>query len=494
MLRFWNALVGAVYNALNNGMFNGLFGLLDTLFRYAFAGPVFNVDAVTTAALGYTYANGSSGVGATLTKGSAGAFPTTDGVVQFLGMLVLVTGESTAARNGYYTLTRLGTSSVPAQLTRNTAWDTAAEMIGGSGFYGNNKNATVGSSSAGKVWLYTGASSPTVGTTGLTFAPASLLNSAAGASGTPPWGPVRLMTAASVPAYTYATSTQTVTYTVAGAQTVDGQTTALGDRIWLNNGAAAADQGLYVVTTKGGAGAEVWTRAPDANTSGQFVPGKLLETGPDGTANGNVIMELTSAAPITLDTTSITIGAPTNVMNVSGAQTITGAKTFATATLLLRNAAATFSATFTFLGTQARAIAFPDLAGPVAITGQTTSSTTPGAGGTTQPAFTGADPTAAMGNTITGFTGSTTGKVTTITAGGATVAAHALAGATVTDGTVETTIADNSALTATTGTITTVTALSATITATGSIYTLPAPVGSVASHTHTGAAHTHTNG
>lgn len=75
-----------------------------------------------------------------------------------------------------------------------------------------------------------------------------------------------------------------------------------------------------------------------------------------------------------------------------------------------------------------------------------------------------------MTHVLTNFTGTTAGTTTTITAGGAVVAANALAGGTVSDGTVESRIISNSALTATTGTIVTVIGLGAVITATGNAY------------------------
>ena len=94
---------------------------------------------------------------------------------------------------------------------------------------------------------------------------------------------------------------------------------------------------------------------------------------------------------------------------------------------------------------------------------------------------------AAISPTLNGFTGTTSGNVTTISSGGASVNAHALAGAVVTDGTIETTILDNSALTASTGTITTVLPLAGTITATGKAYQL---VGTVAAPAFTGETYT----
>lgn len=78
----------------------------------------------------------------------------------------------------------------------------------------------------------------------------------------------------------------------------------------------------------------------------------------------------------------------------------------------------------------------------------------------------------ALTPTLNGFTGTTAGNVTTVTGGGAVVVLNALAGATITDGTVETVVISNTALTATSGTITTVTPLSAVITATGVAYVL----------------------
>ena len=87
------------------------------------------VLAATTAALPTaTYANGTAGVGATLTATANGAFPDQDGVSIPLNGRVLVKNEATAANNGIYVLTQVGSGSLPWILTRATDFDTTAEM------------------------------------------------------------------------------------------------------------------------------------------------------------------------------------------------------------------------------------------------------------------------------------------------------------------------------------------------------------------------------
>lgn len=134
---------------------------------------MYQADVVTTTNLGYTYANGTLGVGATLTGGSNGAFPTTEGVVPFDNMLVLVAGETTKANNGLYVLHPVGDANTKAVLTKTTDFDASAKIINGTLF-----GIRLGSTNGGKVWAYTGASTPTVGTDDQTFAADSVVRSA----------------------------------------------------------------------------------------------------------------------------------------------------------------------------------------------------------------------------------------------------------------------------------------------------------------------------
>ncbi|BCR31327.1 tail fiber domain-containing protein [Aeromonas caviae] len=86
-------------------------------------------DVATTANLDATYANGSSGVGATLT-GNVMAALSLDGVTVTVGMRVLVKNQTAAAQNGIYTVTSAGSSTVAWVLTRATDADTTAKLAG----------------------------------------------------------------------------------------------------------------------------------------------------------------------------------------------------------------------------------------------------------------------------------------------------------------------------------------------------------------------------
>lgn len=115
---------------------------------------------------------------------------------------------------------------------------------------------------------------------------------------------VRLATAAAPAAYSR--STNVITFSANGSQSVDGVATVLSDRILLKDGAAGADNGIYTVTTKGTGGvAEVWTRATDSDTSAEVTAGMYCWT-EEGTANADTGWLLTTNNAITLNTTSLT--------------------------------------------------------------------------------------------------------------------------------------------------------------------------------------------
>ena len=171
-------LVAASNNSVPNQYYRPIFNLINFLFRWATgSAQVFWSNTLQASNLAGTYANGTAGVGATLTKASAGALGTIDGVTPYLGMTVLLTAQSTPAQNGLYYVTNLGSSSAAWVLTRWGGFNQSAEMINGCAFY-----ITSGTTYAGQVWAYTAASSPTVGSTSLTFAVDSLLRAAIAAT------------------------------------------------------------------------------------------------------------------------------------------------------------------------------------------------------------------------------------------------------------------------------------------------------------------------
>lgn len=83
--------------------------------------------ATTTALPAVTYNNGSSGVGATLTANSAGVI-VIDGYTPVLNDRLLIKNQATTLQNGIYSLTTLGTVSVPAVFTRVPDNDSTSEM------------------------------------------------------------------------------------------------------------------------------------------------------------------------------------------------------------------------------------------------------------------------------------------------------------------------------------------------------------------------------
>jgi hypothetical protein len=150
--------------------------------------------ATTTALPANTYSNGSSGVGATLTStcSSSCPAPTVDGTAATLGVRIIVKNEATAATNGIYTVTTVGTGSTQYVLTRATdantpgignpneiGYGTASFVTGGStnvnsSWSVNSTVTTIGSSAIN--WINNSASQNVTAGTGLSFT-GSTLNS-----------------------------------------------------------------------------------------------------------------------------------------------------------------------------------------------------------------------------------------------------------------------------------------------------------------------------
>ena len=124
--------------------------------------------AATTANLNATYANGASGVGATLTNAGAQAAFAVDGYTAALNDRILVKNQTTAAQNGAYTVTTLGSGSTNWVLTRSTDMDTAgsgADQVGPGDYF----FVIRGTQNAGTSWVVTTPLPITIGTTPITF-------------------------------------------------------------------------------------------------------------------------------------------------------------------------------------------------------------------------------------------------------------------------------------------------------------------------------------
>lgn len=81
------------------------------------------VVATIGANLNATYANGTSGVGATLTNSGTQAVFSLDGVTPSVGSRILVKDQTSTFQNGIYSLTNAGSASTNWILTRTTDYD-----------------------------------------------------------------------------------------------------------------------------------------------------------------------------------------------------------------------------------------------------------------------------------------------------------------------------------------------------------------------------------
>lgn len=123
------------------------------------------VAAASVAVLPFspTYSNGTAGVGATLTAGSNGVL-TIDGYTVLLNDRILVQNQVSAFQNGIYTVTTLGTVSVPYVLTRATDSNTPIGVEAGTATFATNGTANVD-----KGFLQTTTGTITIGTSNLVY-------------------------------------------------------------------------------------------------------------------------------------------------------------------------------------------------------------------------------------------------------------------------------------------------------------------------------------
>ena len=132
-----------------------------------------NTVAVVTSLDSYTYANGTSGVGATITANANGAWDSadSDGVSLSVGDAVTIpstaitSGLSNASEAGIYTVTSVGGAVSTWVFTRAVPSDQSVEWLKGRICRVNAGGSTYGS----KFYQFQGTSNPTIGTDALTL-------------------------------------------------------------------------------------------------------------------------------------------------------------------------------------------------------------------------------------------------------------------------------------------------------------------------------------
>jgi len=124
-----------------------------------------SVHAASRSALTATYANGSAGIGATLTNSGALAALVLDGVtISTIGQRVLIKDQASTFQNGIYTLTTAGTGAVAWVLTRSTDYNRVFQI--GPGNIVPVRNGTI---QANQSWIEASVSPVNIGTDAITF-------------------------------------------------------------------------------------------------------------------------------------------------------------------------------------------------------------------------------------------------------------------------------------------------------------------------------------
>jgi len=120
--------------------------------------------AASTLNLNAAYANGTNGVGATLTNSGTQVTFSIDGTTPAVGSRILIKNQTSTFQNGIYAVTNAGSASTNWVLTRATDFDTASQMT-----QGKTIDVITGTANAASGWMLTSASVTAVGTSAVTF-------------------------------------------------------------------------------------------------------------------------------------------------------------------------------------------------------------------------------------------------------------------------------------------------------------------------------------
>lgn len=217
-----------------------------------------------------------------------GVMADVDGVTPVATDRILFMHGAAAEDNGIYTVTSVGAGGAPFILTRATDFNTAAKM--GRGVL---IPVLAGTQNGRQVFQHTTTAAITINVTALTFeGPETGMKA-----------PVRFASSAALAAYTRTGNVITANGNGVMAD-ADGITPAAGDRMLLKDGAAGADNGVYVATSIGAGGAPfILTRAADFDTAVKQIRGVAFAVN-EGTVNKGVWRHSTTAA-ITLNVTTL---------------------------------------------------------------------------------------------------------------------------------------------------------------------------------------------
>jgi hypothetical protein len=256
----------------------------------------------TTADLGtVTYNNGSSGVGATLTKTSPFATLAIDGANPSVGQRILVKNETSGQYNGIYTVTNVGSGAAGWVLTRATDFNTVgtgANQVAP----GDTTFIISGTANANTQWTQTTDFPITLGTTPLVFVQIGSSTSYSAGTGLTLTGTTFSITNTAVSANSYGSSTAIPTFTVnaQGQLTAASTAAVIAPAGTLTGTTLASNVVSSSLTSVGTIGTGVW----NGTTIGTGYGGTGLTT---FTAGNNAIYS-TSSSVLTAGTLPIAAG------------------------------------------------------------------------------------------------------------------------------------------------------------------------------------------
>jgi hypothetical protein len=204
----------------------------------------------TTAALTVTYANGTAGVGATLTNAGAFLALSIDGVTLAVADRVLVKNQVSTFQNGIYTVTNVGDNvSVNWVMTRATDYDEPAEIQPGDFVV-----ITAGSTNTNSSWLET-ATVVTIGTDPITFVqfsaslPVTVASGGTGVTSTTAFGVITGGTTSTAPFQNAGAGLAGQLFQSAGPAALGGYTTATYPTTAGTSGNIITSNGTNFVST-----------------------------------------------------------------------------------------------------------------------------------------------------------------------------------------------------------------------------------------------------
>lgn len=131
-----------------------------------YVSPIADCLCGTSNSLSAIYANGTLGVGATLTNSGAQAELVIDGQTVSVNDRVVIAGQSSQLQNGIYKVSDTGSPSTNWVLTRATDYDQSAEMQSG-----NFVKTTDGIVYGNTTWIQVTGAPIVIGTTAIVFSP-----------------------------------------------------------------------------------------------------------------------------------------------------------------------------------------------------------------------------------------------------------------------------------------------------------------------------------